>query len=210
MNQKGFANNVLVVVIVLVVGAVCYFVFVKKSEPVVQQPTPTQTQTKTSNPTPTATPKNETASWKTYDNAEFNYELKYPTNWQVFSKTIKGPGAVSKGTFLNNPSLLDPKELKDSAHSTHFAVLVYVDSALEDVIAHKKGGRESTVTVTSQKYLGYNATAIENYHMFEKTTAEWIVFQKDGKVFAVGYQYYPYFSEIDALNQIFSTVKFTN
>ena len=58
MNQKGFANIVLVVVIVILVGAVGYFAFVKKSEPIAQQPTPTPTQTTTStkSPTPTTTP----------------------------------------------------------------------------------------------------------------------------------------------------------
>ena len=44
MNQKGFANIILIVVIVVLVGAVGYFAFVKKMEPVVQQPTPSPTQ----------------------------------------------------------------------------------------------------------------------------------------------------------------------
>lgn len=42
MNQKGFANIILVVVIVLLLGAVGYFAFVKKSEPVAQQSTANQ------------------------------------------------------------------------------------------------------------------------------------------------------------------------
>lgn len=44
MNQKGFANIVLIAVVVILVGAVGYFAFVKKSEPVAQQPTPSQNQ----------------------------------------------------------------------------------------------------------------------------------------------------------------------
>ena len=49
-SQKGFANIVLIAVIVILVVAVGYFAFVKKSEPVAQQPVPsptinTQTQT---------------------------------------------------------------------------------------------------------------------------------------------------------------------
>ena len=36
MNQKGFANIILVVVVVILLGAVGYFAFVKKSEPVAQ------------------------------------------------------------------------------------------------------------------------------------------------------------------------------
>ena len=41
MNQKGFANIILIVVIVAIAGMVGYFAFVMKSEPVVQQLTPT-------------------------------------------------------------------------------------------------------------------------------------------------------------------------
>lgn len=55
MNQKGFANIIFVIVIVALVGAGGYFVFVKKS-PIVQQPEPTQTPTQTPTPTQTTTP----------------------------------------------------------------------------------------------------------------------------------------------------------
>jgi hypothetical protein len=55
-NQKGFANIVLIGVIVVLVGVVGYFAFVKKLEPIVQQPTPTPTQTGTPAPTPTPIP----------------------------------------------------------------------------------------------------------------------------------------------------------
>lgn len=43
MNQKGFANIVLIVAIVAIVAVGGYFVFVKKTEPVAQQPTPEST-----------------------------------------------------------------------------------------------------------------------------------------------------------------------
>ncbi len=61
INQKGFANIILVVIVVMLVSAVGYFAFVKKSEPVTQQtPTPTPIKTdnpsSTPNPTPTPTP----------------------------------------------------------------------------------------------------------------------------------------------------------
>jgi len=57
INQKGFANIILVVVIVILLGAVGYFAFVKKSEPVTQQPIQTSNQANTpASPTPTPTP----------------------------------------------------------------------------------------------------------------------------------------------------------
>ena len=56
-NQKGFTNIVLIAVIVILVGAVGYFAFVKKSEPVAQQqiPNPT-TNTQTQTPPTTNSP----------------------------------------------------------------------------------------------------------------------------------------------------------
>ena len=90
MNQKGFVNIILVVVIVILVGAVGYFAFVKKSEPIAQQPTPTQTNNPTKTPvsptpamtsSPTPTPTASTANWKTYSISGYNgYEFKYPQN----------------------------------------------------------------------------------------------------------------------------------
>lgn len=53
MNQKGFANIILIVVAVLVIGGIGYFALVKKSEPVViEQSTPTP-QIDTNTPIPT-------------------------------------------------------------------------------------------------------------------------------------------------------------
>src|SRR3989344_5684993 len=49
MDQKGFANIALILIIIVLVGAGGYFIFYKKSEPITQQtPTP-------QNPTPPAT-----------------------------------------------------------------------------------------------------------------------------------------------------------
>ncbi|MDO8728899.1 MAG: hypothetical protein Q7K26_03285 [bacterium] len=75
-NQKGFANIILVVVIVVLAGVVGYFAFVKKSEPIAQQPTPTPTQTNTPAPTPTPAPK---ISWK----EEVLNQFKGLTSWTI-------------------------------------------------------------------------------------------------------------------------------
>ena len=91
-NQKGFTNIVLVVVIVIFVGAVGYFAFVKKSEPVAQQPTPTQTSNPTKTPTPN--PKDEIADWKTYTNAQYGFEFRYPSNWGFDDQSANRLGGV--------------------------------------------------------------------------------------------------------------------
>ncbi len=66
-NQKGFANIILIAIVVAIVAIGGYFVFVKKSEPVAQQsPSPVTntpsapTVSPTPTPTPTPQPQTET------------------------------------------------------------------------------------------------------------------------------------------------------
>ena len=63
INQRGFANIILVIgIVVILVGVVGYFAFVKKSEPVGQQ-----------SPTP-----DKNINWETYTDSNLNYLLRYP------------------------------------------------------------------------------------------------------------------------------------
>ncbi len=112
MNQKGFANIVLVIVIVAVlVGAVGYFAFVKKSEPITQQPTPTPTQTNTP-VSPTPTPKNGTANWAVYSNTKYNYSFRYPTNFTIYAATDQTKEEVILPTATSDKvSLTDKKAM---------------------------------------------------------------------------------------------------
>lgn len=109
MNQKGFSNIILAIVIVIFLGVFGYFAFIKKFEPIPQQPTSTTTQTKT--PTPTTTPKDETANWKVYRNDTYGFELKYPDNWEVDENSALGGGILEKGetqfTFTSPDFSLD-------------------------------------------------------------------------------------------------------
>jgi uncharacterized membrane protein len=95
MHRKGFVNIILVVVIVILVGAVGYFAFVKKSEPVAQQPTPTPVQTKTPiSPIPTS----ETTNLKTYTNSQYGYQIKYPKDWTVATSGFTAVGFRAPNT----------------------------------------------------------------------------------------------------------------
>ncbi len=103
-NQKGFANIALVVVIVVLVGAVGYFAFVKKSEPIAEQPTHTPTQT---NPVGATPQSNE----KTYRNTTYGFELKHPLNWNlknnILSFSTKNGYAATLGVEGTSPTTKD-------------------------------------------------------------------------------------------------------
>lgn len=64
MNQKGFSNIVLVVIIIVLVGVAGYFTFVKKLGPLAQQPAP----------------KDEIIGWETYNNNSLGFSIKYPSD----------------------------------------------------------------------------------------------------------------------------------
>jgi len=121
--KKGFANIALVIVVVVLVGAVGYFAFVKKSEPVTQQfPSPVTNTSPTRTTSPTATPapiiKDETTSWNsyTYSSTESgilpNITFKYPPLFGnnptlISSRKTNRPGNISEdwgGFFEFNPT----------------------------------------------------------------------------------------------------------
>lgn len=123
MNQKGFANIILIVVIVILVGVVGYFALVKKSEPIAQQsPSPITDTPPTRTTSPTLTPshvvKNETASWNSYTYSSIesgilpNLTLKYPSLFGnnptlISSRNTNRPGNISEdwgGFFEFNPT----------------------------------------------------------------------------------------------------------
>jgi hypothetical protein len=64
MNQKGFANIILVIIIVILAVAAGYFVLVKKSVTPKNSPQTSQLS--------------ENANWKTYQNSKFGFVFKYP------------------------------------------------------------------------------------------------------------------------------------
>lgn len=117
-NQKGFANIALVLVIVIIAGAVGYFAFVKKSEPVAQQltPTPTRTTTPTKTPTsPTPTP-DKISTWKTYTNTSVGYSMRYPSNLNFVNLCggegdyITVPETTCGEAFLDEPNTNNPEK----------------------------------------------------------------------------------------------------
>ncbi len=124
MNQKGFTNVVLVLVIFLVVGVIGYFAFVKKSAPTAQQ-TPTPVQTETVSPTPI--PEDGTVNWKTYSNSKYNFSLKYPDGWAI--EESSRADTIGRVISLRSPEiaqLLQERKI-DSGYSYNLIISFWPD-----------------------------------------------------------------------------------
>lgn len=129
VNQKGFANIVLIIIVVLTV-IVGYFAFVKKSGHVVQQspssatntsvsnttlPNPTPTPTSTSQPTPKqiiTTPISVSGMSKHTD-TDFGFSFWYPSGWTIMESAITYPDYYS---FLSGGTVIY-KSLKLSSNN---------------------------------------------------------------------------------------------
>ncbi len=83
-NQKGFINIALVVLLIVLAGTAAYLIFIKKPSPVIPTEQSSSMNTPTpptaSNPAAQAPPLDQTASWKIYQNSDFNFEIRYSEN----------------------------------------------------------------------------------------------------------------------------------
>lgn len=109
MNQKGFANIALIILLVLVLGGgVGYVVLTRNQEPAPtteQSPTPSPitTQTPTSQ-TPPPTPVGENTNWQIYASSQFHFSIRYLKNIVVSEGTINGVGGMFPVIFFSDPS----------------------------------------------------------------------------------------------------------
>jgi len=157
MNQKSVVVILGVVAIVLI-GTTVYFATINKAiQPVapapkvVQQPVPAPT---VQQPAQSA-PVDETASWQTYKNDKFGYEVKYPQNWNYkvennlacFRENGKKYNIEESdqcGISISETTNLDTKRL-----------------SAQDWAKQKK--EKGGATITEMKIAGFNAIQSQDY-----------------------------------------------
>ncbi len=146
-SQKGFANIVLVLIVVALVGVAGYFVFVKKSEPVTQQTTPTPTQTETS-ASQTSTPKVETTG-------QFEGSLRKGTDntWSLLMSFGKEVALYPLKFTSNSICVIGPDEGPCSTLQSNFNKGIYSPGG-GDAVSVSGNKQGSTITVNKLILIG--------------------------------------------------------
>jgi hypothetical protein len=75
-HQKGFANLILVGIVLVLIAVGGYFLWSKKAK----APVVAQTNTPV---TSTPTQAGDMANWKTYTNTQYGFEFQYPADWNL-------------------------------------------------------------------------------------------------------------------------------
>lgn len=160
MNQK----NVIAILGIITIALFCitvYFSTINKiSEPVTQAPKviqqPIQTPTPATQSVPVIIePASETAKWRTYSNAKYGYEIKYPQNWNYKienesvcfrenGKKYTIEGGDECGISVSESTNLDTERLG-----------MYNWAKLKKEISH--------ATITEMKIRGYDAVQSQDY-----------------------------------------------
>ena len=148
---------------------------------------------------------NETASWKTYTNTQYGFEIKYPKDWQIgyqsnsFAHFYKGTlhGTIGEGAELNIFFNIDNLTLENLIKYTQRP-----DDQREDFNING---------IKAVKLIGKIYQPTEVPIPIEKSLEEKLLVVKDNVKFeiiidALGQDYQNY---LETFNQIISTFKFT-
>lgn len=162
MNQKGFANNVLVLIVVALVGVVGYFALVKKSEPITQQPTPTSTQTNT--------PVSQTPTPKDGTTEQFEGSLRASNNsWSLLMSFGKDVALYPLQFPSNSVCIIGPDEGPCSTLQSNFNKGIYSPGG-GDAVSVSGNKQGNTITV---RKLVLNSNFVMNGNISESGQKTW-------------------------------------
>ena len=145
MNQKGFANIVLIVVIVVLVGAVGYVTLVKKPNSVEQSSQTNNSQ----NTQSTAIPSSQSENLGTYQDEESGFKFGFPNSWKTIQYKTGLQGSPESYSYIQSPDYqsvlhegeLSVRELKQGAEISVYVQVSPSAKTIKDLQEFNKLGR---------------------------------------------------------------------
>lgn len=193
MKQKGFAQILILLVVVLVAGYFAFQYYRLKNQTIASLP---PVNLPVVSPTALADP---TADWQTYTNKIYNYEFKYPDNWYIIpnkdNSVDAGPNSLESLQALGG-------------HGGGVDNPIFIVYSNQNAITDSADGTEK---VLSQKNIDVSGIPAISYKVsgsvgFEEAT---IVLIKSKKLEIIYYDK-PFQQYQDTFDQILSTFKFTD
>jgi len=208
MNQKGFANIILVIVIVILVGVVGYFAFVKKSNQTAQTPT--------SNSTQSVEP---IANWKTFTlpptdefgepAPEIGFSFRYP------SSIFRVPTLSFNRIVPENPSR---RQITLSTGDGSFLVDITINARSYGgtIVPELKNTSSGTVVSADNRTLTYQTGRFTPLGGSVRVWYVGTIVNEDaytminGDVYSIRFSANDDSDQTQLVRQILSTIKFTN
>lgn len=164
-----------------------------------------QTKLTTETPSSTETP-NPIAGWDTYTDAEYDFRLQYPPDWEVrdlLPANHDTPSHSDDLVFLG----IAPESIKEDFFGS---IIVKSGDVLEDEIENAKtfpaGTPMKLVSEETITFVGLEATQIETENTVAKVTGKVIIFKNNAHTYIInggGSE------DNSTINQILSTFEFT-
>ncbi len=205
-NQKGFIPVIIILVVLIGFVGIYYLGTLKPKNTTVN---PTSTPTILNSPSSVATSKpaipDPTANWKTYLVPNLNFEIKIPQSWSQLEnkshfKDSKNNEIVviidSNGVSLKNDLSVDAKEL-----------IEYELNYVPGTSYHSPKIVNTTNTnISGQDAIRYDIDLTKPVDKLPYNKESLIYLYKDSQIYTI----YLYGNDVNTMNQILSTFKFTN
>ena len=142
MNQKGFANFIVIGLVIVVFSVAGYFILVRKPPNLRNE---TQQAVTTSNST-SDTEQGSTASWQAYQNEKYRFELKYPSDFKI---KLEEPTAEEekKQKLLLTLNIEDPKAQVLAGRTNGLIIFIWKNDSSYDSLFQGPFPRESSTEI---------------------------------------------------------------
>lgn len=138
MSQKGFAPILIIFVTVAIIGLIGGVFFLSKQSSQSTLPPKNMPSSTTFSP-------DQTADWKTYENNEFKFSIKYPDHWEV-SNITNEPIWIAQNA-ANAGRLIPLKDFYRIKHQEDLKLIItFLNSKSLQPIVPKKGSGEGWIS----------------------------------------------------------------
>jgi hypothetical protein len=101
-------------------------------------------------------PTDETADWETYENAKYGYSVKYPKDWNLYTK---GFYDASTKTYKEPAKsvVIDNEEIEDIPYASEYPMNGFIINAGQDEFTFSQLRQDTSMTFTDEQIAGENA-----------------------------------------------------